>query len=58
MDSLLTMTALIEEASLDADKFYIQNNKAAGTRLRRAMQEIKKLAQKVRQDVQHHKKRL
>lgn len=35
----------------DADKFYNKGNKAAGTRLRKAMLEIKDLAHDVRKEV-------
>jgi hypothetical protein len=40
----------------DVDKFYAKGNKAAGTRVRKAMQEIKRLAQELRMDIQKHKK--
>ncbi|TDG94941.1 histone H1 [Cardinium endosymbiont of Culicoides punctatus] len=32
-------------------KFYEKNNKTAGTRVRKGMQELKKIAQEVRQNV-------
>jgi hypothetical protein len=35
----------------DAAKFYDKGNKAAGVRLRKGLQDIKSLAQSVRQDV-------
>ena len=35
----------------DAAKFYDKGNKAAGVRLRKGLQDIKSLAQAVRQDV-------
>jgi hypothetical protein len=40
----------------DFDKFFIRSNKTAGTRIRRVMQEIKKLSQEIRTDVQDYKK--
>jgi hypothetical protein len=40
----------------DFEKFFIRENKTAGTRVRRVMQELKKLAQEVRDDVQKEKK--
>ena len=43
------------EAEQDMEKFYEKGNKSAGTRIRKAMQELKKLAQEVRQDVQDTK---
>ena len=41
-------------ASLEGDfaKFYDKNNKAAGTRVRKGMQELKNLAQEIRVEVQ------
>ncbi len=36
-------------------KFYDKKNKAAGTRVRKGMQELKNMAQEVRQDVQDKK---
>ena len=41
--------------SEDFEKFYNQNNKAAGTRIRKGMQEIKKIAQDIRLDIQEKK---
>jgi hypothetical protein len=44
-------------ASLEDDfnKFYEKGNKAAGTRVRKGMQELKQLAQDIRVDVQDKK---
>ena len=36
----------------DFQKFYDKNNKAAGTRVRKGMQELKNLAQDIRTSVQ------
>ena len=36
----------------DFTKFYEKENNAAGTRIRKALQELKKLAQEVRNEVQ------
>jgi hypothetical protein len=43
--------------SLEGDfaKFYDKNNKAAGTRVRKGMQDLKNLAQEVRMEVQNMK---
>lgn len=35
----------------DASKFYEKNNKAAGVRLRKGLQDVRTLAQALRQDV-------
>jgi len=42
---------LIASADADADKFYNKGNSAAGTRLRKTMQEIKGAAQDIRNSV-------
>jgi hypothetical protein len=39
----------------DFEKFFIKGNRTAGTRIRKVMQEIKKLTQEVRNDVQEYK---
>ena len=39
----------------DFEKFFVRSNKTAGTRIRKAMQELKKLSQEVRNDVQEYK---
>ena len=39
----------------DFGKFYDKGNKAAGTRVRKAMQELKAMAQDIRTDVQNKK---
>ncbi|NND70426.1 MAG: histone H1 [Rhodothermales bacterium] len=39
----------------DFEKFYVKGNKAAGTRVRKAMQDLKKHAQDIRVDVQDRK---
>ena len=45
------VTALEE----DFFKFYDKSNKAAGTRVRKGLQELKNLAQEVRSDIQQRK---
>jgi hypothetical protein len=39
----------------DFEKFFIRGNKTAGTRIRKVMQELKRLSQEVRNDVQDYK---
>lgn len=36
----------------DFEKFYSKNNQAAGTRVRKGMQDLKNLAQDIRKEVQ------
>ena len=51
-DSLYNYVKGLEE---DFTKFYEKGNKTAGTRVRKGMQELKELAQKIRADVQDRK---
>jgi hypothetical protein len=46
---------LVAAAEADVVKFSDKGNKAAGTRVRQAMQELKKLAQQLRLEVQEAK---
>lgn len=46
------LKALVAKMEADFEKFYKDNNKAAGTRVRNAMQELKTFAQAVRTEVQ------
>ena len=39
----------------DFEKFFVKGNKTAGTRIRRMMQEVKKVSQEIRNDVQDYK---
>lgn len=39
----------------DFEKFFVKSNKTAGTRIRKVMQELKKLSQEIRNDVQNYK---
>ena len=48
-EELKKLIASIED---DADKFYNKENSAAGTRLRKAMQDLKNMAQEIRTEVQ------
>ncbi|WP_234571929.1 histone H1 [Rhodohalobacter sp. 614A] len=49
------LNQLISELEPDIDKFYEKGNKAAGTRARKKLQEIKKLSQEVRLEIQDMK---
>jgi hypothetical protein len=51
MDKFNELKALIENAEQDASAFYQKGNKAAGTRLRNALQQTKTLAQEIRNEV-------
>jgi|TARA_B110000259_G_scaffold146126_1_gene164670 hypothetical protein len=51
METLAQMQEVLNEVQADATKFFENGNKAAGTRVRKAMQTIKGLAQDVRTGV-------
>ena len=46
---------LIAGMEEDFRKFYEKGNNAAGTRVRKSMQDLKKMAQEIRQNVQDRK---
>lgn len=49
------LKALIASLEGDADKFYNKMNSAAGTRVRKGMQDLKNIAQAIRAEVQELK---
>ena len=55
MQSFEKIKELVASAEADVSKFDEKGNEAAGTRVRQAMQELKKLAQDVRTEVQEAK---
>lgn len=50
------MISLLESIQPDVEKFYDKGNKAAGTRVRKAMQELKALAQDQRVEISERNK--
>jgi len=46
----------VEGLERDFQQFYDKGNKAAGTRVRKGMQELKQLAQDIRVEIQDKKK--
>ena len=51
MEKFNQLKSLIASVEQDADKFYDKQNSAAGTRLRKTMQEIKTLSTDIRKEV-------
>jgi hypothetical protein len=49
------LKALIASIEVDAEKFYSKGNSAAGTRVRKGMQDLKNIAQAIRAEVQDMK---
>ena len=54
-NTLEDLIALLEGTRVDFDKFYNDGNSAAGTRVRKVMQEVKTSAQAIRLHVQETK---
>jgi hypothetical protein len=55
MEAFQEIKNLISQIEPEFQKFTEKGNKAAGTRVRVAMQELKKLAQQIRIDIQDQK---
>ena len=55
MKTFQDIVNLVESTQADVTKFSGNGNKAAGTRVRKAMQELKALAQQLRTEVQASK---
>lgn len=55
MDKFEELKELVMSTEADARAFYEKGNKAAGTRVRKGMQELKTLAQEIRVDIQAKK---
>lgn len=55
MNRINQMQSLIAELEPELRKFYEKGNKAAGTRARKQLQEIKKVSQEIRLEIQNMK---
>ena len=51
METYNKLKDLVASIEADADKFFNNGNSAAGTRVRKGLQEIKTLAQEIRNEV-------
>ena len=56
MEKFEDLKSKLVEIEAEAEKFYVKGNKAAGTRLRKGLQDVKNLAQEIRVDVSERKK--
>jgi hypothetical protein len=54
-DKFRKVKELIAATEADAEKFFNSGNSAAGTRVRKAMQDLKNLAQEIRAEVTERK---
>ena len=55
MEKFEQLKNLVLVSTEDFQKFYDKGNKAAGTRARKAMQDVKVLAQEIRKEIQEAK---
>lgn len=55
MSRVSELQNLVDETKVEMEKFYEKGNKAAGTRARKGLQELKKLAQEIRLEIQDKK---
>lgn len=55
MEKFQKVKELVAQVEADASKFYENGNSAAGTRVRKAMQDLKVLAQEIRTEVTEKK---
>lgn len=55
MEKFSKVKELLASVEADAEKFYNAGNSAAGTRIRKAMQDLKVLAQDIRAEVTEKK---
>ncbi len=51
------LKALLASLEPDVEKFYSKQNSAAGTRVRKGMQDLKNLAQEIRVEIQDMKQK-
>lgn len=56
MEKFNQLKSLVESMTDDLTKFYEKGNSAAGTRVRKSLQDIKKLAQEIRVEISEKKK--
>ncbi|TYP96160.1 hypothetical protein BC792_10759 [Sphingobacterium allocomposti] len=54
-DKFQELKALVDGLETDADKFFTKGNSAAGTRVRKGLQDIKNLSQELRLNIQELK---
>jgi hypothetical protein len=52
MEKLENLVQSVKNLETDFEKFYVKGQAAAGTRLRKGLSDLRKLAQEVRKDIQ------
>ena len=56
MNHFNELVALVQSFEKDFEKFFVKGNKSAGTRVRKHMNELKRKAQDIRNEIQSIKK--
>ncbi len=51
-DSYTQLLEFVKNMEADVEKFYVKGQSAAGTRVRKALSEVKKMAQDMRNEIQ------
>lgn len=51
-DSYTQLLEFVKNMEADVEKFYVKEQAAAGTRVRKALSEVKKMAQDMRNEIQ------
>ncbi len=51
-DKYTQMVEFVKNMETDVEKFYVKGQSAAGTRVRKALSEVKKMAQDMRNEIQ------
>ena len=54
-DSYTKLLEFVKNMEADVEKFYVKGQSAAGTRVRKALSEVKKMAQDMRNEIQEIK---
>lgn len=57
MESYNNLFELVSELHKDVEKFHVKGNDSAGVRIRKAMQDLKALAQDIRDEIQDIRKK-
>lgn len=52
MDKVINLRRCVRSITIDAEKFFLKNNNTAGVRIRKKLQDCKKISQEIRNLVQ------
>ncbi len=57
MEKFSDLKTILDQMGADIEKFYQKNQNAAGTRLRKSLNELRKKAAEIRKDIQDERTR-